>query len=240
MIERARESESARASARQRALPRGLERAVCFFLHVCALPCCCPPHAAAAVSAPLLPLPSPLTHPHPHTHTHHPCPHPTRRQIRKRKEDAIRAKLEEKAGAQAFANALATIGKFVIKKRAGEKVWPRAVRVCFLLVLAHARARTRVFFVHESSRRRRPSPNHAHSHPLTPPHAPPHQTHTRHTHKQRPTGRHLWQRVAPGRRRRRVPADGALDRRARALHPGHQGGRLVRDRRQAAPVSCLG
>lgn len=41
--------------------------------------------------------------------------------IRKRKEDAIRAKLEEKAQAQAFANALATIGKFVIKAKAGDK-----------------------------------------------------------------------------------------------------------------------
>ncbi|GBF96185.1 50S ribosomal protein L9 [Raphidocelis subcapitata] len=42
-------------------------------------------------------------------------------QIRKRKEDALRAKLEEKAQAQAFANALATIGKFIIKKKAGDK-----------------------------------------------------------------------------------------------------------------------
>ena len=48
-------------------------------------------------------------------------PTPLSRQIRKRKEDALRAKLEEKAAAQAFANALATIGKFVIKKRAGDK-----------------------------------------------------------------------------------------------------------------------
>lgn len=41
--------------------------------------------------------------------------------IRARKEAAIRAKLEEKAQAQAFANALATIGKFVLKKKAGDK-----------------------------------------------------------------------------------------------------------------------
>ena len=33
----------------------------------------------------------------------------------------MRAKLEEKAQAQAFANALATIGKFAIKKKAGDK-----------------------------------------------------------------------------------------------------------------------
>ena len=44
-----------------------------------------------------------------------------RRQLRKSKEDAIRAKLEEKAQAQAFANALATIGKFALKKKAGDK-----------------------------------------------------------------------------------------------------------------------
>jgi len=41
--------------------------------------------------------------------------------IRKKKEDALRAKLEEKAQAQGFANALATIGKFVLKKKVGEK-----------------------------------------------------------------------------------------------------------------------
>jgi large subunit ribosomal protein L9 len=33
----------------------------------------------------------------------------------------VRAKLEEKAQAQAFANALATIGKFAVKKAAGER-----------------------------------------------------------------------------------------------------------------------
>jgi large subunit ribosomal protein L9 len=49
------------------------------------------------------------------------CAFPLRRQIRKRKEDAIRVKLEEKAQAQAFANALATIGKFTLKKKAGDK-----------------------------------------------------------------------------------------------------------------------
>lgn len=41
--------------------------------------------------------------------------------IRSAKEAAVRAKLEEKAQAQAFANALATIGKFAIKKAAGER-----------------------------------------------------------------------------------------------------------------------
>jgi large subunit ribosomal protein L9 len=41
--------------------------------------------------------------------------------IRAAKEAAVRAKLEEKAQAQAFANALATIGKFAIKKPAGER-----------------------------------------------------------------------------------------------------------------------
>eukprot|EP00879_Flechtneria_rotunda_P008740 GHRR01009154.1.p1 GENE.GHRR01009154.1~~GHRR01009154.1.p1 ORF type:complete len:198 (+),score=77.52 GHRR01009154.1:203-796(+) len=41
--------------------------------------------------------------------------------LRKQKENAIRAKLEEKAQAQAFANALATIGKFALKKKAGDK-----------------------------------------------------------------------------------------------------------------------
>ena len=41
--------------------------------------------------------------------------------IRAAKEGALRAKLEEKAQAQAFANALATIGKFAIKKAAGER-----------------------------------------------------------------------------------------------------------------------
>lgn len=41
--------------------------------------------------------------------------------IRKKKEDEIRKKLEAKAQAQAFANALATIGKFVLKKKVGEK-----------------------------------------------------------------------------------------------------------------------
>ena len=49
------------------------------------------------------------------------CPGLPCRQIRKRKEDVIRAKLEEKAQAQAFANALATIGKFTLKKKAGDK-----------------------------------------------------------------------------------------------------------------------
>ncbi|GLI59188.1 hypothetical protein VaNZ11_001021 [Volvox africanus] len=42
-------------------------------------------------------------------------------QIRRKKEDEIRKKLEEKAKAQAFANALATIGKFMIKKKSGDK-----------------------------------------------------------------------------------------------------------------------
>ena len=39
------------------------------------------------------------------------------RAIRQKKEDEIRAKLEIKAQAQAFAQALATIGKFNIKKK---------------------------------------------------------------------------------------------------------------------------
>lgn len=43
------------------------------------------------------------------------------RKLRKQKEDGIRAVLEEKAKAQAFANALSTIGKFVLKKKAGDK-----------------------------------------------------------------------------------------------------------------------
>jgi len=33
----------------------------------------------------------------------------------------LRGKLEEKAQAQAFANALGTIGKFVLKKKSGDK-----------------------------------------------------------------------------------------------------------------------
>lgn len=37
------------------------------------------------------------------------------------KEKAVRAKLEEKAQAQAFANALSTIGKFALKKKSGDK-----------------------------------------------------------------------------------------------------------------------
>ncbi|KAF8065656.1 KIN4A [Scenedesmus sp. PABB004] len=41
--------------------------------------------------------------------------------LRKQKEAALRSKLEEKAQAQAFANALATIGKFALKKKAGDK-----------------------------------------------------------------------------------------------------------------------
>mmetsp|Transcript_9955 Transcript_9955/g.27090 ORF Transcript_9955/g.27090 Transcript_9955/m.27090 type:complete len:192 (+) Transcript_9955:49-624(+) len=41
--------------------------------------------------------------------------------IRKAKEDEIRAKLEVKAQAQSFANALSTIGKFVIRKKVGER-----------------------------------------------------------------------------------------------------------------------
>ncbi|KIZ05982.1 50S ribosomal protein L9 [Monoraphidium neglectum] len=41
--------------------------------------------------------------------------------LRKKKEDAVRAKLEEKAQAQAFANALGTIGKFILKKKTGDK-----------------------------------------------------------------------------------------------------------------------
>lgn len=42
-------------------------------------------------------------------------------QIRRKKEGELRNKLEAKAKSQAFANALATIGKFIIKKRAGDK-----------------------------------------------------------------------------------------------------------------------
>lgn len=34
---------------------------------------------------------------------------------------AVRLSLQEKALAQGFANALATIGKFVLKKKAGDK-----------------------------------------------------------------------------------------------------------------------
>ncbi|KAI8466226.1 MAG: plastid ribosomal protein L9 [Monoraphidium minutum] len=41
--------------------------------------------------------------------------------LRKKKEDVLRGKLEEKAQAQAFANALATIGKFVLKRKTGDK-----------------------------------------------------------------------------------------------------------------------
>lgn len=41
--------------------------------------------------------------------------------IRKQKEEEIRKKLEEKALAQSFANALTTISKFVIKKKTGDK-----------------------------------------------------------------------------------------------------------------------
>eukprot|EP00882_Tetradesmus_deserticola_P000979 GHRQ01001060.1.p1 GENE.GHRQ01001060.1~~GHRQ01001060.1.p1 ORF type:complete len:194 (+),score=89.05 GHRQ01001060.1:444-1025(+) len=41
--------------------------------------------------------------------------------LRKQKENALRAKLEEKAQSQAFANALSTIGKFALKKKAGDK-----------------------------------------------------------------------------------------------------------------------
>ena len=43
------------------------------------------------------------------------------RTIRQKKEDEIRAKLEIKAQAQAFAQALATIAKFNIKKKVGDK-----------------------------------------------------------------------------------------------------------------------
>lgn len=46
---------------------------------------------------------------------------PAPSQIRRKKEDEIRKKMEEKAQAQAFANALSTIGKFTIKKKTGEK-----------------------------------------------------------------------------------------------------------------------
>lgn len=42
-------------------------------------------------------------------------------QIRKQKEDVIRSKLEQKAQAKAFATALQTIGKFMIKKKTGDK-----------------------------------------------------------------------------------------------------------------------
>lgn len=41
--------------------------------------------------------------------------------IQRKKDDDVRSKLEEKAQAQAFANALSTIGKFILKKRVGEK-----------------------------------------------------------------------------------------------------------------------
>ncbi|GFR40049.1 hypothetical protein Agub_g587 [Astrephomene gubernaculifera] len=41
--------------------------------------------------------------------------------IRRKKEDEIRKKMEEKAQAQAFANALSTIGKFTLKKKTGDK-----------------------------------------------------------------------------------------------------------------------
>uniref|UniRef100_A0A7R9YSE6 Large ribosomal subunit protein bL9c n=1 Tax=Chlamydomonas euryale TaxID=1486919 RepID=A0A7R9YSE6_9CHLO len=41
--------------------------------------------------------------------------------IRKKKEDEIRAKLELKAQAKAFSQALSTIGKFSIKKKVGDK-----------------------------------------------------------------------------------------------------------------------
>lgn len=41
--------------------------------------------------------------------------------IQAKKDEALRAVLEEKAQAQAFANALATIGKFIIKKKVGDK-----------------------------------------------------------------------------------------------------------------------
>ncbi|KAI7840886.1 hypothetical protein COHA_005415 [Chlorella ohadii] len=42
-------------------------------------------------------------------------------QIRRQREEEERVKAEEKAKAQAMATALATIGKFVIKKKVGEK-----------------------------------------------------------------------------------------------------------------------
>eukprot|EP00195_Chlamydomonas_chlamydogama_P009722 CAMPEP_0202900478 /NCGR_PEP_ID=MMETSP1392-20130828/11858_1 /ASSEMBLY_ACC=CAM_ASM_000868 /TAXON_ID=225041 /ORGANISM="Chlamydomonas chlamydogama, Strain SAG 11-48b" /LENGTH=202 /DNA_ID=CAMNT_0049586875 /DNA_START=69 /DNA_END=677 /DNA_ORIENTATION=- len=42
-------------------------------------------------------------------------------EIRRIKEEEIRKKLEVKAQAQAFANALTTIGKFIIKKKVGDK-----------------------------------------------------------------------------------------------------------------------
>ena len=42
-------------------------------------------------------------------------------EIRKKKEEEIRQKMEIKAQAQAFANALATISKFIIKKKVGDK-----------------------------------------------------------------------------------------------------------------------
>eukprot|EP00775_Hariotina_reticulata_P007255 gene7255-7468_t len=42
-------------------------------------------------------------------------------ELRKKKEDALRSKLQEKADAQALANAFSSIGKFVIKKKAGDK-----------------------------------------------------------------------------------------------------------------------
>ncbi|PRW59565.1 50S ribosomal L9 [Chlorella sorokiniana] len=42
-------------------------------------------------------------------------------QIRRQREEEERVKAEEKAKAQAMATALATIGKFIIKKKVGEK-----------------------------------------------------------------------------------------------------------------------
>lgn len=44
------------------------------------------------------------------------------RQLRAEKEGEIRAAMEIKAQAQAFANALATIGKFGIKKKVGVQI----------------------------------------------------------------------------------------------------------------------
>lgn len=43
------------------------------------------------------------------------------KQIEQQKVDAVKQKLEEKANFQAFANALGMIGKFVLKKKVGEK-----------------------------------------------------------------------------------------------------------------------
>ena len=62
--------------------------------------------------------------------------------IRAKKEDDIRAKMEIKAQAQALANALATIGKFIIKKKVGEKdqIYGRCVDCRWIVLVASMRA----------------------------------------------------------------------------------------------------